>query len=135
MTKFILTASVFLASVLHAEDKLDQHSQEALKKTQELLNSSQQRQEAINSDPQAKKADDFVKNLTGNSNASSEIYELAAEVFASVVKDAQGDPAKMQEAISKFSRDPASFANQWTPEQKQKLKELSGKLPQPILKD
>ncbi len=108
-------------------------TQQSLTKTQQLLKDKKARQAVIAKDPTAKEADDFTKNLMGSDKLTGEVYSLAAEVLAIVVKDAQGDPVKMKEALEKFARDPASFVEKWTPEQRAKLKKLSGEIPQPVL--
>lgn len=120
-----------------AEDpaKIDSASQEALEKTQQLLNDKDLRREAIGKNPKAIKADGFLNDLTGgDSKLNDEIYFLASEVFTIIVNDAGGDVQKMNEALASFSRDPSKFAEKWTPEQRAKLRELSSRLPGSILK-
>lgn len=113
------------------DEDLDPASQEALSKTQYLLHDKKKRDEAISKDAKAQNADAFVKKITGgDSKLDSEVYALAADVFAAVVKDAKGDPAKMKEAMDRFSKNPEGFASKWTPEQRAKLKQLSEKIPQ-----
>jgi hypothetical protein len=119
-----------LVTVAHAE--LDKQDEQALKETQQLMTNKEERTKAIQKDPKAQTADANLKALMGgNANATEEVYALAADVFANVMKEANGDVGKMQEMMAKFMRDPAAFANSWTPEQKAKLKLLAEKIGRP----
>ncbi len=103
--------------------------QEAMVKTQGLMQDPKQRSEAIARDPKAKQADDMIQRLSGgDAAATNDIYALASQIFANLVQQANGDPKKMEELIEQFKRDPASFAATWTPEQKAQLKAIAGQL-------
>ncbi len=105
-------------------------SANALNQTQTILTDPSARAKAINGDSEAESADSYVNNLTGgNTQTNNDVYDLASKVFANLVKDAHGDPNKMQAEIEKFQRDPAAFAAKWTPEERAKLKALSLKMP------
>lgn len=126
----LISIQVFGQSSDGASTSIDNASSKALSQTQDLLNNSEARNKAIQGNSRAESADNFVKKATGgNAQTSNEIYGLAADVFANVVKDAHGDPKKMQEEIDKFEKDPSAFAAKWTPEQRAKLKALSQRLP------
>lgn len=114
---------------------LDVHDQKALSETQQLLKDKNQRDEFVSHDDKAKAADDFLKSVLGKDNTglTEDIYALAGEVFAQVVEQSQGDIRKMQELLANFQRNPASFAETWSPEQKAKLKSLAEKLNKPQL--
>lgn len=115
-------------------EMLDEPSEKALRETQELMTNPEQRQAAIEKSPSGKAADQRVKNLLGGDKGmTDEVYALAAEVFGQVVKDANGDPQKMEAMMTEFQRDPASFAKSWTPEQQAKLKALANKIGRPTL--
>ena len=137
MNPFLVFAFTFVVTIstqsyADSGGTLDSASQGALKSTQDLLTNKKQREDATQ-EGDAKKADDYVRNLTDNDKAlSDDVYKMASEIFPALVKKANGDPKKMKEIIDQFSRDPASFAGEWTPEQREKLHELSLKLPQPI---
>jgi hypothetical protein len=112
--------------------QLDEHDQKALKETQELLTDKANRQESLKNNAKGTDADAGVRSLLGGDAAmTEEVYALAADVFANVVKDAGGDVTKMQEMMAKFHRNPAAFADSWTPEQKAKLRKLAEKLGKP----
>ncbi len=126
----LISIQAFGQSSDGASTSIDNASSKALSQTQDLLNNPEARNKAIQGNSRAESADSFVKKVTGgNAQTSNEVYGLAADVFANVVKDAHGDPKKMQEEIDKFEKDPAAFAAAWTPEQRAKLKELSQRLP------
>lgn len=120
-----LTTAVFAQSGLSAVD------QDALQKTLELLNDKKQREEAIQKDDKAQKADSFAKKVGGSK--TDEIYAIAAKVFEKLVIKYNGDVDKMKEAIGKAQSDPESFANEeFSAEDLKAIKELSKSLPQPV---
>ena len=108
--------------------ELDSASQEALQKTQELLTNPALRNQAIEKDGKAKSADKMVEQLGGDAAAKEDIYKLAGDVFAELVKETKGDAKKMQEILSEVSRNPASFKDRWTPEQRARLKAIADQL-------
>jgi len=98
---------------------------EAKQKTQEFLKDKQKREEFANQDKNAKKAVDNVKALTnGNEQTEQKIYELSSEIFNNL-----GDsPEAMMKVIDKAQRNPAEFAEKFSPEQKKKLKEIAAEI-------
>lgn len=117
---------------VHAEDPtMDPVSQEALKKTQQMLRDAKERSKAVSQDPQAGWMDNHVRSLGGSETNTQEIYGLAADVLENIAQEANGDPAKMMELLDRAKKDPNGFAARFTPEQKAKLKELGQKLPNP----
>jgi hypothetical protein len=112
-----------------AAPALEAADQKALQETQDFMKNKSEREAFVNKDGAAKKADDFLKTLVGgDSQLTEETYALAAEVFEMLVRESQGDGKKMQEALERFARDPASFAGKWSPEQQAKLKALAKKI-------
>lgn len=106
--------------------------QDALKKTQELMENPELRKQNAERDPKAKHADDMVNAMTGGNEAlNNEIYALASKVFASIAAQAKGDPKAMEELLLKFQRDPAGFAGTWSPEERARLKEIAGQMSAP----
>lgn len=125
----LLFICMTLAQTLHAE--LDSASTEALKQTNEILIEKNKRTEAIKNDPQAKKADDYVKSVGGKN--SEEIYSLSAKIFEKLVKKYNGDTTKIQEVLVKALSNPEGFANsEFSAEDLNALRELAEKLPKPI---
>ena len=107
-------------------------------KTQELLRNKAARDKAnktINAKA-AQKADQFAGQTVGNNpEAKEQMYGLAADVFEILVKDANGDPEKMQEMLTQYLLNPAAFAAKLTPEQQAKLRNISGSVPKSNLKN
>ncbi len=129
MTKFIILGLLLFSTAVHAE--LDGASQEALEKTTELLVDQSKRQEAIKNDPKAKKADDYAASIGGAHK--DEVYALSSKVFEKLVKKYNGDVGKIQEVLTKAMTNPEAFANsEFSPEDLKALRELAGKLPQPV---
>ena len=103
---FLVVAGVW--SVAAAE--LDSPSQEALDKTVKAMTNPTERAKAFQENPKFKEgeagADMLVK---GNEAHKEQIYELAAKVLEGLAKKSDGDPAKMQEIVSKGSQNPGQF--------------------------
>ena len=130
----VVAPGTLLAGGVMATSGESESDMPALVQTQELLKDRESRAAASKSGD-AQKTDAYIQQMTGNAELTDEVYELAAEVFSQVVKDSKGDSSKMQKALDDFSRNPASFAEKWTPEQKAKLQKLSDKMPKPLIKD
>lgn len=136
--KLIILTAFLLISEAHSHNMgkadMDSADQEALKQTQELLKNKTQRDQAIKDSPAAQQAADFVQQLTGGDQQMSEdIFALAAEVFSIVVQESKGDVNKMNLLLENFKKNPAQFAEKWSPEQKSRLKSLADKLEKPAL--
>lgn len=108
-----------MLSFVHAED-----FSAAVKDTQNLLENPARR-------PQDNAAVQKVKQLGDPRGQSEEIFKLSSQVFEKMAKDLQGDPAAMQKFLDEASRNPAAFAEQFSPEQKQRLKEIGDQLATP----
>lgn len=119
---------MLLAHLPAKAEELDKASQEALQKTTELLTNRAQREEAIKKDTKAQGADKMVDQVSGGGQNKEDVYGLASDVFADLVKETGGDAQKMQELLQKMARDPASFANRWTPEQRARLQRMADQM-------
>lgn len=108
-------------------EELDAASAEALKKTQELLKNPALRQQAIKADPNARSADAQAHALDASGVTGDAIYGLSSEIFEDLVKQANGDPIKMQEILLQAQKDPKGFAERMSEKNKRALRELSGK--------
>ncbi|MGE3385489.1 MAG: hypothetical protein AB7K41_02020 [Bdellovibrionales bacterium] len=128
-TRYLLFLGLMLLAHLPAKaEELDKASQEALQKTTELLTNRAQREEAIKKDTKAQGADKMVDQVSGGGQNKEDVYGLASDVFADLVKETGGDAQKMQELLQKMARDPASFANRWTPEQRARLQRMADQM-------
>lgn len=108
---------------------LDPISKEALANTQNLLKDPEERKKAISGDAKATWTNKQVESIGGSGENVQAIYELAADVFNDMTKEAKGDPQKMKELLLKAQEDPTSFANKFTPAEKAKLNGVSRRIP------
>jgi len=106
----------------NASPVLDDASKTAMSQTQNLLKNQAEREKSITT-PDAKKTDQQVKDLMGSDTQGA--YDLAAEIFPTLVNESGGDPIKMQATLSQMMKSPESLAAKLTPEQMFKLKELA----------
>ncbi len=79
--------------------------------------------------PEGQKAVDAAAQITGGGENEKALYDITSSVFGNVAKDAQGDPAKMQELMMKAQQNPEAFFNSLTPQQKKAIEDLSKKVP------
>ena len=74
---------------------------------------------------QSREAHQRAKDLAGSEENLDQIYNLSGKIFQDLAKKANGDPKKMQELLDQALADTQGFASQFTPEQKQQLKNIS----------
>jgi hypothetical protein len=79
-------------------------------------------------DPAAAEIDRQVQALTGSPQLAQEVYALAAQVFADLLKSTGGDMGKLTETLERARTDPAGFAAGLSPQTLQRLSELSEKI-------
>jgi len=130
LPKFILfiIVEIFFLSSLALADELDANDKEALKKTIELLKSSEKRLKAANETEEGRKAHKFALDLTESPKNLQSLYSLATVIFARITKESNGDAEKMTQLFEEALKNPESFAKQFTPEEIGLLKELSKKI-------
>lgn len=104
----------------------DQQSRDAVKSVQTEMKQSNFGQKASELSPEAKAVAERVKKLAGSPEGEAQIYSLAADILGNM-KDMP--PEQMEKLMSQAQNDPEGFVNSWTPEQKQKLKTLTERLP------
>lgn len=121
----IFVCALACAASLHAETPQET---KALDETLSILLSPDQRKQIIDKEPKAKEADDFALQVGGNAANQQKIYELAAKVMADLAKNGKWDPDKMMQILEKANKDPESFANTFSPEQKKMLQELAAEI-------
>lgn len=105
--------------MLYADDST---SNEALRRTQELLADKAQRNAIIANDPKAASVDKNVKNLMGEN--SEDLYQSsAADFLPYILQQSGGDPVKAQELLS----NPEQFLANLPPDLKAKVSALADK--------
>ncbi|NDD05636.1 MAG: hypothetical protein EB078_12075, partial [Proteobacteria bacterium] len=126
-SRALLLVTVLLGtSHVSLGEKLSNEQQKALSTVMEQLTNPEKRQEILKESPKAAQADQFLREVGGA--YSEEIYKLAAQIMQTLAIAANGDPNKMEQLLEKAKKDPASFANSFTPEQKSSLKKITDKL-------
>jgi len=116
-----------LAPPLYAQG-LDPAAADALARTLRVLTDPAARSLAIGSNAQMVEIDRQVGRLAASPELAQEIYTLATEVLADVVRGAGGDLGKMSEALERGKADPAGFAAMLSPETLARLRALAVKL-------
>ena len=107
---------------------LDSQSTEALAATLRMLTDPAARGQVIAGDPSAAEVDRQVQGMAGTPALAQEVYGIAAEVFADLVRNTDGDPRRMSEALDQAKSDPAGFAAMLRPETLDRLRELATKI-------
>ena len=106
----------------------DPASADALATTLRMLADPATRGRIIASDPSAAEIDRQVQGMAGSSALVQEVYGLAAEVFADLTRNSNGDPRAMSAALDRAKSDPAGFAAMLRPETLERLRALSIKI-------
>jgi uncharacterized protein (DUF2126 family) len=118
-----------LGTFLVAEvQALDSASDEALTQTQQLLTDPSKRAKAIENDTAAKQADQNARSLGVTQANTEEIYALTADIMATLVKDSDGDPVKLQATVQEALKNPEAFRSKLTPAQIQRIKGLAQRI-------
>jgi len=115
------------ATAAHSQ-ALDPASADALATTLRMLADPAARGRIIATDPTAAEVDRQVQGMAGSSALVQEVYGLAAEVFADLTRNSNGDPRAMSEALDRAKSDPAGFAAMLRPETLERLRTLSIKI-------
>lgn len=126
MAKFLfLLLSLSLFSLpTFAEEDLDP----ALKDVQDLLRTESKRNEAIKANPKAQQADAFALQAVGGNQAlKNDVYDVSADIMATVQKLSNGDPAKMNELLQKALKNPGEFLKSLPADQLAKIREIAAK--------
>jgi hypothetical protein len=121
-----IAAAIFLLFSRPAKaDGLSERDQGALTQTQELLRDHTQLQKEGLLTPEAKQMDARVQQVTGGSpKATAEVYDITADIFGNITKEAGGNPEKMQELVEKAMANPQAFEASLTPEEKARIEKL-----------
>jgi hypothetical protein len=84
--------------------------------------------DAIGANPAAVAIDRQVQALTGSPELTQEVYALAGQILAELVKSTGGDIGKLMQTIERARTDPAGFAAGLSPQTRQQLSDLSAKI-------
>jgi hypothetical protein len=127
LSAFIISVQSQAQTSTQGQGGQDAHSQEALRRTQEMLRNSSMRQKALTT-PQAQEADQRARQLMGSAEDTQALYELSAELIGNLVQETGGDPAKLQTMMMQLTKNPEAFRSKMSPTQYEKLKALAAKI-------
>lgn len=125
MSKFLvllLSVSFMATTVSFADDDIDP----ALKDVQELLRTESKRNEVIKDNPKAQQADAFaLQAVGGDKNLKNDVYDVSADIMATVQKLSGGDTAKMQQMLQKALQNPGEFLKSLPADQQAKIRGIA----------
>jgi hypothetical protein len=124
----VLALLLALAPSARAQS-LDAASADALSAAMKALLDPTQRAGAIAGHPQAGAADQNARALMGSDALTQELYALAAQIFTELTAASGGDASKMAQTLEQARTDPAGFAATLSPQTRERLHQLSLKIP------
>ena len=127
MTKLFLTVlmlSLLTSSISFAIEEMDP----ALKDVQDLLRNESKRNVVIKGDSKAQQADSFaLAAVGGNQKLKNDVYDVSADIMATVQKLSDGDPAKMNALLQKALQNPGEFLKSLPADQQAKIRDIAAK--------
>jgi|GEM_PF-3243811 len=105
-------------------------STDPLSQTQELLKNPKAREAVIQGDPNAEKADHYVKGLGLSQQNQDSVYGLSGDILKTLVDQSGGDSAQLERKVQEYLRNPSAIEKDLTPEQKKRIHDLSVQTPQ-----
>lgn len=120
----VLVMDLVTTPVAHADDDIDP----AIKDVQDILRTQSKREEVIKADPKAQQADAFaLQAVGGNQNLKNDVYDVSADIMATVQKLSGGDPAKMNALLQKALQNPGEFLKSLPADQQAKIRDIAAK--------
>jgi hypothetical protein len=123
-------AFLFMAFLLPnpCRAEMDAATRTALEQTQALLKDPAALEKLMSGDAGARKADQSARGLTGGGVEHRELYEIASEIFGSLVTNSGGDPAALQSLLSEAEKSPEKLYSKLSPAQQSRIKGLAAKI-------
>lgn len=118
----IFLGVLLLGMNLHANDETDK----AIGEVQDMMQKPEFRENASKGSKEASAIVENVKTISGGKENEDEIYKMAAEILGNMKGKS---PEEMTKILEEAKRNPEAFVQTWSPEQKEKLKKLSERLP------
>ncbi|MES2964432.1 MAG: hypothetical protein V4760_11105 [Bdellovibrionota bacterium] len=130
LTVLILASLVSLTTQAQSRgsEPLSKNDKRALEQTQDMLRNRNQVDAFLEKNPEARGADSNVQALMGPDTDAT--YDLAADIFADLVKQTNGDPEKLMQLLEQAKKNPAAFAQKLSPAQQDKIRGLATKVEQ-----
>lgn len=126
MLKFLVL--IFSISLLTLPTFAEEEIDPAMKDVQDLMRNEARRNEAIKADPKAQQADNFaLQAVGGNQVLKNDIYDVSADIMATVKSLSDGDPAKMNELLQKALQNPGAFLKTLPADQQAKIRDIAHK--------
>ena len=122
----ILTLSIITTKPCLAE--MDAATRSALAETQKLLSDPAALEKLMTTDAGARKADQSALALTGGGTEHRELYEIASEIFGSLVESTGGDVSKLQQLMTDSQKNPEKLYEKLSAAQKARIKTLAAKI-------
>ena len=123
----LLVSLILIQLSAHAD--MDEHEQQGLKDTKQLLTNPKERAEIIKGDKTATEVDKKVEALTGSGNNKEELYGIASEVMEKIAVESKGDSQKMQQLLMEAQANPQKFYDKYfSAAQKTRVKNLASEI-------
>ena len=120
----VLVMDLVTTPIAYAEEDIDP----AIKDVQELMRTQSKREEVIKGDVKAQQADAFaLQAVGGNQNLKNDVYDVSADIMATVQKLSGGDPAKMNALLQKALQNPGEFLKSLPADQQAKIRDIAVK--------
>lgn len=104
----------------------DQESDKAIEDVQKMMQQSDFKTKASKNSKEAAAVADQVANISGGGENEQELYKMAAEVLGNMKGKS---PEEIIKILEEAKKNPEAFVKSWTPEQQEKLKKISERLP------
>jgi hypothetical protein len=121
----VATIVLLLAAPAHAQS-LDAVSTEALAAALKALQDPSARAAALSGNPQAGAVDQQIQAFAGG--LTPDVYALAAQVFAELVRNTGGDVGRLSDEIGHAGSNPSAFAATLSPATLERLRELASRI-------
>lgn len=115
-----------LASAWAAE--LDSASQEALQKTQADLQNPDLMKQADGGPAQKAALQQIDKITKGDPKKQQQIQSLGSDIFGDIVKQTDGDPAKIQSLLMNAQANPSQFFQSLSPAQREQIQKMAAEM-------
>jgi hypothetical protein len=123
---FLLLSIAWNPAWSAADDDVGRDShQAALQQVRQAVKDQQARKQMLDT-AEARKVSGQVKDLTGGGANEQELYELAGDILGNFEGKS---PEEMQKALDTATKNPEKFAMTLTPQQLERLKNISERLP------
>ena len=122
----LISGLATFASAWAAE--LDAASQEALRKTQADLQNPDLMKQADGGPAQKAALQQIDKITKGDPKKQQQIQSLGSDIFGDIVKQTDGDPAKIQSLLMNAQANPSQFFQNLSPAQREQIQKMAAEI-------